>query len=277
MFTLAYNTNGLRTMPFREAVEKLSAAGFEGIEIALQEEHFTNLDVSLSELAQIKKLLRAYDLKPVCIATGGKHLLSLVDFEPSLVCSSETGRRERIDFIKDSCDIANELEVPVVNFASGFNMTDERISMDYLFEAVCELADYAKEEGVILALEPEPGMFIETTKQACELIRKAGRDNFLLNMDIGHIECCEDDLYASVEEAVGLAAHIHIENIKNKVHHHELPGDGDIDMERVLRIINNSGYNAAVSVELYDHAHIADDAIKESYEFLSGIISKISS
>ena len=57
MFTFAYNTNGLRKMPFSQAVKRLAQIGYEGIEISLQSEHFTCQDVSLSDLAAIKKLL----------------------------------------------------------------------------------------------------------------------------------------------------------------------------------------------------------------------------
>ncbi len=275
MFTFAYNTNGLRKMPFSQAVKRLAQIGYEGIEISLQSEHFTCQDVSLSDLAAIKKLLKENNIEVSCIATGDKQLLSLDDFEPSLICGSETGRRQRIDCIMDACDVASELDCPVVNFASGYKTEDEDFSRKCLLEGITELADYAKEVGVIIAIEPEPGMYIDTTKKAAELIKTLKKENFLMNLDIGHVECCENNFLNSVEQALEFTAHIHIEDIKNKVHHHEIPGAGDIDFKRVFQIINRSGYDKAISVELYDHADEAENAMKESFDYLTSILKNL--
>jgi len=33
-----------------------------------------------------------------------------------------------------------------------------------------------------------------------------------------------------------------IEDIKNGIHHHEIPGEGDIDFARITEIVRNAGY-----------------------------------
>ena len=276
MFTLAYNSNGLRSQPFEKAVSMVAEAGFKGIELSLQKSHFDHISASEDVLKDVSAVLREYDIRPVCIATGDKSLLSDKDYEPSLINPDPEARHERIHLLKRAICIAHELRAPVVNFASGFKCEDTENEEAYsmLMSGIEELL-YDAGTDMLLAIEPEPGMFIETTFQARKLVLDIGNPGLMINMDLGHVECCESDVLDSVYKTLPMTAHIHIEDIKNKVHHHEIPGDGDMDLKNILKIIKESGYSRAVSVELYDHDDVAEEAVNMSFQYLNKILGKI--
>ena len=273
MFKLSYNTNGLRNMPLTQAIAEVSKAGYEGIELSLHAAHLHPFKVTDSELAEIKKQLETYPVKPICLATGCSDLLSDVAYEPSLITDDKAGRTKRIELIKKSMEIARYLSIPVVNFASGKKkpVVSAGDAAAFLEEVVRECLMEA--DDIILAIEPEPDMFVETTGQAIALIDRISSPNLKLNLDIGHVVCCEEDVLASISKAVAYTRHTHIEDIRGRVHHHEIPGTADIDFKPIFKILENAGYVHYLSVELYHHANVWQQALKESRDYLLGIMS----
>ncbi|MFF2910177.1 sugar phosphate isomerase/epimerase family protein [Paenibacillus sp. NPDC057934] len=271
MFKIAYNANGLRNMDVVKAIEEVKKYGYEGIELSLHKAHLHPYQVTEDKLHQIKQALKTQNLIPACLATGCSDLLSEEAHEPSLISPVLAERKIRIECIKKSIDIATKLNIPVVNISSGYKketVGDEE-ARRYLIEGIQECLKEARD--IILAIEPEPGMFIETTGQAIEIIEAVQSPKFKLNMDIGHVECCEDDLLDKIRKACKYSAHIHIEDIKSRVHYHLIPGDGDIDLRAVLEVLSSEQYEGFISVELYHHADIYEAALQKSYEYLNGI------
>jgi hydroxypyruvate isomerase len=264
MFPLSYNTNGLRNLPLLRAVQEVAQAGYEGIELSFHATHFHPFLLSGQKLEEIKKSLEKISVNPICMAVGAADLLSSEPFEPSLISPDPKGRQERIRLISRALEIAKFLEVPVVNFASGVlkKEVNSEEARKNLVQGIKRCLDNARE--IILAIEPEPNMFIETTSQAIALMQEIASPNLKLNLDIGHVQCCEDDLLDSIAKAIPYTRHAHIEDIKGKVHHHEIPGEGDIDFHSVFQTLKKSNYQHYLSVELYHHADIWEQALSQS-------------
>jgi len=272
MARLSYNANGLRTLGIREAVREVSKAGYDGIELSLSPHHIDVFSITRPEAEQLGSFIRDCGISACCLATGYDTLLSSERFEPSLIHPTKSGRQSRLDVLSRSIDLAVWLGVPVINFGSGFLKPDVTapVAWEYLLDGVSHCLDHAA-GAVTLAIEPEPGFFIETNRQAAELIRQAGSANFRLNQDIGHANVCEDDYLTSIAEALPITAHMHIEDIRNRVHRHEIPGDGDIDFTAISRILTEGGYEGFVSVELYNHADVYETALRRSRDQLKSV------
>ncbi|MBZ9607166.1 sugar phosphate isomerase/epimerase [Clostridium estertheticum] len=270
---ISYNTNGLRKLDLIEAINKVKKFGYDGLEMSFHDNHINPLKVSRERLLQVKKTCKDIDIDIVCIATGADKLLSYEPFEPSLINTEKEGRRKRIDLLKKSIAIAKYLEVPVLNFASGKlkEGMDKEKAMEYLCEGIDTLLK--EDDKIILAIEPEPNFFVGTSAVAVELIKKINNPRFRLNLDIGHVYCCENDFYGALENSLQYTRHIHIEDIKNKVHYHEIPGEGDINFQKVFEILKKYNYEDYVSVELYNHSEMCDKALKESKEYLTNVIN----
>ena len=272
MFKLAYNANGLRNMNVIDAIKKVSTYQYDGIELSLHKSHLDPFNVTIDELKAIKVALQEYNLLASDIATGAADLLSDDEYEPSLINSNQEGRKKRIECIKKSIAIAEYLGINIVNISSGFKKEDisDEEAMEYLIVGIKECLQASND--IILAIEPEPGMFIGTTDSAIELIKRIGSDRLRLNLDIGHVVCCEEDYLQKIKSAIKYTVHIHIEDIKNRVHYHLIPGEGDIDLSSVLSLLKEEDYNGFVSVELYHHADVCDKALQNSYMFLKSLM-----
>jgi len=176
MFRLSYNTNGLMNLSLERAIEEVSKAGYEGVEISLHPSHLLPYDVTRERLDELKDLFASFSIEPVCLATGGMHVLGEVPFEPSLISPDEQGRKKRIDVINAALEIANYLSIPCVNITSG--MQHEGVSEEEATQMLKEgvRACLRNAGQAILVIEPEPlidpwpPMFIQATSQAIPII-----------------------------------------------------------------------------------------------------------
>ena len=271
MFKYSFNSTTLRNMEVIEALKAIRTYGYAGVELTLNDSHLHPLKSNMARLPEIKKFCSENDFPVVCVAAGGDRLLGDEPYEPSLICPQAKGRSERLDLIKRAMEITVKLESPVLNINSGKLKAemDREKALGYLYENLEELL--RESSDVILVLEPEPGFLIGTTANALAMIHRISHPRLRLNLDIGHVFCSEEDCYSAIERAIPYAGNIHIEDIRGRIHHHEIPGEGDIDFVRVLNILKNSGYNHYVGVELHHHADMWQGALKESLEYLTKI------
>lgn len=270
---LSFNATTLRNFDILQAVQLISEAGYDGVELALNHTHLHPLNSTPQQVQAVRQRCNALGLHIACVAAGGPDLLSDVPYEPSLIAASAIGRKTRLDAIRRSIDLAQRLGCPVVNVNSG--LPTEAVPADmaenYLMEALTALLPDLG--NTTLALEPEPGFHVGTTTKAIQLIEAVGSPKLRLNLDIGHVFCCEQDCYGKVELALPYTRHIHIEDIKGRVHHHEIPGEGDIDFKRIVDSLVDAQYAHFVSVELHHHDQMWRRALDESRSYLLNLLS----
>ncbi len=112
-------------------------------------------------------------------------------------------------------------------------------------EEIKPVAEHAEKEGVLLLVEPEPGLLIEKMDQFLEFRRHIDSPAVGLNFDIGHAYCVGDEPATTIPRLAKHIRHIHLEDIAaTRVHHHLVPGDGAIDFAATLRAIQSIGYRA---------------------------------
>ncbi len=86
--------------------------------------------------------------------------------------------------------------------------------------------------------------------------------------DICHAYCSEEDLLLAIEQAMPYTRHMHVADIIGKVHHHELLGQGEIDLPAALALADSLGYDGYLSVELMSHSDVWETALKPSLDYL---------
>ena len=277
MLPLSFNTNCLRNLPLDKAIEEASKAGYEGVDLFYLLEHLHPFDVTQAQIDELNELFVTLPIKPVSLATGAPFLFSDDAFEPSLISSNEQARKERIDVIRTALEMANELSIPVVQFVSGIQQAG--VSAEEATKMLTEgIRTCLRDAGeVILVLEPEAPLpasmgggrcFIETTSQAIPIIKEIDSPQFRLNMDVTHVQCCEEDLLECIADALPYTRHIHVADVRGKVHHHEIPGEGDINFRSVLEVLKEANYEHYLSVELHAHADEWKRALYQSREYL---------
>jgi sugar phosphate isomerase/epimerase len=149
-------------------------------------------------------------------------------------------------------------------------------AIDLFVEILKPLAEHAYREGVMLLIEPEPGLLLETTDQYLEVAEKVDSPAIGLNFDVGHAYCVSEDIPASIKKAASHIRHFHLEDIAATRHHHHLiPGHGAIDFADVFRAIKAINYDGWLTVELYPNVDDPDGAAREALEVLKPLLNQV--
>ncbi|MFH1549272.1 MAG: sugar phosphate isomerase/epimerase family protein [Planctomycetota bacterium] len=267
-----YNTNGFAHHSLQDAIEIIAALGYDGIAVTIDVNHLNPFLCEASDVTPYRKLLRKHSLEAV-VEGGGRYILDRVrKHEPSLI--SRKGRNRRLEYLQHCIAIASILHAKVLSFASGFKdpNVSEKTARKYLVDAIQQLCSYADEHGVVLALEPEPGMFVETLADYDSIKEESGRDDLRLTLDIGHIYCCEKE---PAERIIDMykdeMVNVHLEDIKGGVHQHLPPGEGDVDFPAVLKALKAINYRGLVNLELSRSSHDAPRVARDALAYLKRI------
>jgi L-ribulose-5-phosphate 3-epimerase len=290
---LGYNTNGLAHHDLFDAVELLAEIGYRGVAITI--DHYAlppDGRYTGQRIVRLRTLLEKLRMRSV-IETGARFLLDpRVKHEPTLL--SESPRR-RIDFYKYAVDCAAELGSDCVSLWSGKGTevvvgedstrrtdsprqpppspSNREQAMDQLVEGLSAVLDYAAAKNVLIAFEPEPGMFIDTMAAFAELLERIDAPNLRLTLDVGHLQCQGELPIAEViRRWAPRLVNVHIEDMRRGVHEHLMFGEGQIDFPPVLLALAEVGYPNGVYVELSRHSHEGPTAARRAFEFLGAML-----
>src|SRR5262249_42580320 len=117
-------------------------------------------------------------------------------WHPSWIESDPHYRRIRIEHTNKALSLAKELGSPCITTEPGGPLergSSWSNSLKLFIEMLKPVADHAEREGVLLLIEPEPGLLIETADQFEEFISHIGSAAVGLNFDIGHFYCVGDE------------------------------------------------------------------------------------
>ena len=272
---LGYNTNGFAFHRLDDALDIIAGLGYRCVAITVDHHALNPYDEDIA--AQTKETQARLDVLGLTsmIETGARFLLDpRRKHHPTLLDRRGAGRDRRIDFLKRCIDTAEGLGSSAVSFWSGAlaGGQSKREAFDLLAGACVELSDYAAEKGVVLAFEPEPGMFIDTLEKYGRLAEVVGRDNFQLTIDIGHLQCNETEAAADLicRHAPRLA-NVHLDDMRRGVHDHLFFGEGEVDFKAVLGALDVS-YKGPACVELSRHSHNAVEIAEQARRFLDGLM-----
>ena len=264
----AYNTNGTANHRLDDAIRLIKDAGYDGVALTLDIHHLDPFAENwVVEADRVGSLLEKLGLGSV-IETGARFLLDpTAKHEPTLVTADAAGRTRRIGFLKRAVDIAQVLKSEAVSFWAGVPKpgVDRAEAHGWLVEGLSEVAAYAEEKGVVAALEPEPGMLIETLDD----FRSLDLPNLRLALDTGHcLVTGERDPAAAVHEFAACLGTVAIEDMRRGEHVHLPFGEGDMDVPAVLDALDTIGFEKLVCVELSRESHRADVMVPQALDFL---------
>lgn len=274
-FALGYGTNGFTDHPLPVTLELLAELGYDAVALTLGHPHLNpyaeDLDIQLQAL---RTTLDELGLR-VVIETGTRFLLDpRHKHKPALV---DTEAASRVSFLRSAVDIAAALQAECVSFFSGVlpEGTPPETGWQRLIPRVAELAEYASGKNVVLAVEPEPGMLIETVADALHLRAELGApDNLRVTVDIGHCVVVEPDgVRGALLRAGSLLANVQLDDMRPHAHEHLPFGEGVVDLAEALATLAELDYRGVAAVELPRHSYDAPglavrsmDALRSAWE-----------
>lgn len=266
MLRFAYNTNGVANHRLEDALALIADSGYQGVALTLDHHHLDPFAPELSRRAEeLGSWLVARDLGLV-IETGARFLLDpRRKHEPTLVSPEPEGRARRIDFLTRALDIAAVCGAEAVSFWAGVPRPGvvHADAWRYLEAGLAEIVERAAAREVVAALEPEPGMLIETVDDYRRI--KPVAPTLRLALDLGHcLVTQEREPDAAVRELAAELGTVTIEDMRRGVHDHLPFGQGDMDTVAALRAMHDVGFTRLVCVELSRDSHRAHTMVPEA-------------
>lgn len=149
-----------------------------------------------------------------------------------------------MDLVKNWIVAAEKLGAPVIRIFSGNSNTDgysrEEV-FDWLIEDVKECVEFGKKHGVIVAIQNHHD-FIGNADDIIEIMESVDSDWLGLILDTGSFG--EADSYKQIEQTAQYAVSW---QLKDGIYM-----DGkkeDVNLERIIKIIKESGYRGYIPIE----------------------------
>jgi sugar phosphate isomerase/epimerase len=279
---LAFSTNAFKKNSLEQAIDYIADIGYAGVELMADLHHAYPPTMDAPRRAETQKHLQARRL-PVSNVNAFTLFACGDTYHPTWIEDDESKRQQRIQHTLDCINLAAEFGARTISLQPGGPTIGTSISRDLASERYAEglhrVLPKAKAKNLILAIEPEPGLFIETAAEYLEFKNRFFKNepSVRMNCDIGHLFCVGDDPAAVIRDHAEHVAHVHIEDIgKNRVHQHLTPGKGVIDFPEIFRALDDIEYSGWMTVELYPYETTAAGVAKLAYEHLRPIIEESS-
>jgi sugar phosphate isomerase/epimerase len=272
---LAYSSNAYQRFSIEETIARIAALGYVGMEVLADVPHAWPAGLLEERKQAIRDCLARHRM--AISNLNGFMMNAVADprqpyWHPSWIEPDPNYRAIRREHTRRALRLAHELGAPSIQTEPGGPLASGqswRAAADVFYEEIMPCVELAEQLQVLLLIEPEPGLMIETFEQYLEFADRVGSPWLGLNFDIGHAFCVGQEPQHWIARMAPHTKHYHIEDIAaTRRHAHLVPGQGAIDFAAVLREIARSGYQGWITVELYPYIDDPDAAGREAKRFL---------
>ena len=231
-----FRTGGFRDWRIEAILEELARIGFDGAELCLEKADMRPENFTKVRADELRSFMDGIGLE---IASVSYH----ADAEPL---------DQRISNTFKSIEVAEWLgaDVLILNAERARAGEAEKQWLN-LVDRLKDLTASAERRGVNVAIEPEPLLVVGDTDDTIRMMDMVSSPNLKVNLDIGHAYITDPSLPESIKRLGKAIVHTHLEDIKDKVHNHLEPGQGDIDFAAMHRAFMAIGYNGYYVVDLF--------------------------
>ena len=257
-------------MPLEPALERIAETGYDGIDISGT--HGQSAD-PLSVTRELRQLTRVtaerLGLEIEAIITHAALADSLFTDTP-------------LD-LEASIDLAVDVGAPLVVFHMGGPRDDEARRREARSEAwrrvvacIKEALDYAIPRDVVLAVDGVwKDWIVETPEAFLQMHDEIGSSSFGINFDPCYLMLLGHDptevahmwneriVHAHLKDHVGTPPDVE----------HRIPGRGDVDYPRVVQVLKDIGFSAAISIETFTNMDF-HEACEGGYAALAPAMGK---
>jgi sugar phosphate isomerase/epimerase len=275
---LAFSSNAYLDVPVEQAIARIAAAGYRGIELLADVPHAWPAGLLACQKETIRRALGDHGL---VISNINAFMMNAVAdprqpyWHPGWTDPDPHYRAIRREHTKRALRLAAELGAPSISTEPGGELQpgQSRAEATAIFlDEIGPVLDVAAECGVALLVEPEPGLLIERFGHYLDFAGRVDHPSLGLNFDVGHAYCVGEEPAEWVPRMQDHTRHYHVEDIAaTRVHHHLVPGEGAIDFAAVLRAIAATETAAWVTVELYPYRDRPDEAARAARDHLLGV------
>ena len=270
----AFSSNAFKKTDLSEAARQIAGAGYGGIEIMADVPHAYPPTFSPADRYRLKELLAQLHLEVSNV--NAFTLFARGDtYHPTWIEPGAADRQVRIDHTIDALKLAADFSAKTLSIQPGGPMIGTGLTFEQAGQRFADALDVvlpaARDLGVVIAIEPEPGLLIQNVEEFERFKQQyyAAEPHIAMNCDLGHLYCVGDDPVSVIERYSHHIAHVHLEDIgANHVHQHLPLGQGAMNIPAILQALDKAGYEGWITVELYPYVATAGEVAREAMQYL---------
>ena len=232
-----------REWTWRETFEKCKAAGYEAIELVLRDNSELDWDTPVGDIRAIRQMGEDVGLELDSLCPQTSRRIDVMSGDPQV-------RQEGKDRCKRLLEIAKELGIDGVLVVPGSVTPEVHYDDGYAraLEAFCELAPFAEDIGVTIAIEYVWNKFLLSPLEWKRFLEEIGSDRVGLFFDTGNMV-----IFGFPEQWVKIVGKgvkkVHFKDFKRPSEWPPLL-QGDVDFPAVMRELRKIGFDGACLSEV---------------------------
>jgi len=235
----------------KECIENAKKAGFDGIEINMEEEKkgtpSLRVDSTKAEIEEIFKISQSNDMPISSVATGLHWKYSLTDDDPNT-------RKKGIEIAEKMIDAAKLFHADAILVVPG--VVNERVSYSKAYkrsqEALKALSKKAEEEKVYIGIENVWNKFLLSPLEMKKFIDEIGSPYVKFYFDVGNVLAFSYPEYW-IETLGEYIVRVHIKDFDTSIGN--IQGfknlfEGDVNWPKVIEALRRAKYEGYLTAEL---------------------------
>lgn len=233
------------------ALQSLQRLGAGYMELYAAEPHFHIDDAGIDRLMELKRKLRLYGLQPVCLTP------EQMRYPINIAASDDVCRRRSVDMFAKAIAYASELECPRVLVHAGYPLNDERQPDAWARseESLGFLCRIAERQGVTIVLEFVDVRWktvLRNSALTAEMTARIGSAHLCPMLDTMTLAYGGERIEDALKNLGPGVSHVHLSDgyCTRKQLTHLIPGEGEIDLDHMIRVLGDEGYDGFLSMEI---------------------------
>lgn len=213
------------TLTFAEKSEIACQAGFDGIEISVDEtdarlSRVLDCNVKKEIISEIKTC--GINVRTMCLSGQRRYPMGSHDTEI---------RKKSAEILRGAIDFASKCGIRIIQIP-GYDVWYEKRDAEtekYFINGLCENIAYAAKEGIIVALETMEDEFMNTVEKAMKYVSAVSSPYLQIYPDLGNIRNGTDNYINDLKTGTGHIAAIHLKDTREGVYRNLEIGEGRVD------------------------------------------------
>ncbi|MUG66355.1 MULTISPECIES: sugar phosphate isomerase/epimerase [Paenibacillus] len=237
-------------------LDSVTRLGFLNIELWASGPHFHLDYFTPQDVKALQHKIKERGLKVICL-TPEQHV-----YPVSISHPDPEYRKRSVAFFQRHIEAAALLECDKVLVTTGIAYldADENEAWKWCQESLSEICKTAEKEGVLLPMEAFTFYSTHVFNRAAhiaKMIREVGSPNLkgLADTDV-MATTGKDTIHDFIRELGDDLSHVHF--VDGNPGGHLVPGEGKLDMDEVLKALNEIDYKGYLGLELLDRRYILE-------------------
>jgi len=230
---LGYRISKEHDWPLDKTFQLLAQLGFQAVEFSLNHPDLNPASLLDKKLDKIKKNLDTNNLR-----------VSAVSYR----CDEVSKIAVSLDFLKKGMEVAQVLGTNLMIICPPSQSDDPngRLTMTLL----TELLQHAQEISMTVALEPEPDTTVNGIYEFSQMANRLTGLPLGLDVNVSHCACTEGNVDDVIAEWAPFIVSAHISDAERNQHHHLIPGEGHLDINRAVQALRRYRYEGDLIVDV---------------------------